>query len=206
MSRGTTGVFFPFPQVATNRNGGVGRTAMNNPYAAQQRAQLQNANPQSAEGWALVETARRLEAAKRAPQDTEGVLTAVRLNWRIWTIIQASLVDPECPLPLEIRENLLNLSRFIDRRSAELIATPSDIHKIDVLINIDRQIGAGLLGSPSEGEADQQAAAPVPANSGPAPVPPPAEGEDTQPAGAPQDDPQAQPGLGRSRSTTSTEA
>jgi len=135
---------------------------MSNPYASQQRSQLANAAPQSAEGWALVETARRLESAKQNPQDLEAILAAVRTNWRIWTIIQSSLVDPDCPLPREIRENLLNLSRFIDRRSAELIASPKDVHKLDVLINIDRQIGAGLLGNPSEDEAaGQPAAAPA---------------------------------------------
>lgn len=128
---------------------------MSNPYASQQRSQLENAAPQAAEGWALVETARRLEAVKRNPQDQNAILSAVRVNWRIWTIIQSSLVDPECPLPREIRENLLNLSRFVDRRSAELIASPADIHKLDVLINIDRQIGAGLLGNPADGEDGQ---------------------------------------------------
>ena len=129
---------------------------MSNPYASQQRSQLEHAAPQAAEGWALVETARRLEATKRNPDDTNAILAAVRVNWRIWTIIQSSLVDPECPLPQEIRENLLNLSRFIDRRSAELIASPQDVHKLDVLINIDRQIGAGLLGNPADGDDAQQ--------------------------------------------------
>ena len=143
---------------------------MSNPYASQQRSQLANAAPQSAEGWALVETARRLEAAKQNPQDLEAILAAVRTNWRIWTIIQSSLVDPDCPLPREIRENLLNLSRFIDRRSAELIASPKDVHKLDVLINIDRQIGAGLLGNPSEDdEAGAPAAAPPVTQTAPAP-------------------------------------
>lgn len=134
---------------------------MSNPYASQQRSQLENAAPQAAEGWALVETARRLESAKRNPDDSNAILAAVRVNWRIWTIIQSSLVDPECPLPQEVRENLLNLSRFIDRRSAELIASPKDVHKLDVLINIDRQIGAGLLGNPADGEDGQQQPAPA---------------------------------------------
>ncbi len=143
---------------------------MSNPYASQQRSQLANAAPQSAEGWALVETARRLEAAKQDPQNLEGILAAVRTNWRIWTIIQSSLVDPDSPLPRQIRENLLNLSRFIDRRSAELIASPKDVHKLDVLINIDRQIGAGLLGNPAEGdEAGEAAATPPAAQAAPAP-------------------------------------
>lgn len=136
---------------------------MSNPYASQQRSQLENAAPQAAEGWALVETARRLESAKRNVDDQNAILSAVRVNWRIWTIIQSSLVDPECPLPREIRENLLNLSRFIDRRSAELIAAPEDVHKLDVLININRQIGAGLLGNPADGdEAQPTQTAPAP--------------------------------------------
>jgi len=139
---------------------------MSNPYASQQRSQLENAAPQAAEGWALVETARRLESAKRNPDDANAILAAVRVNWRIWTIIQSSLVDPECPLPQEVRENLLNLSRFIDRRSAELIASPTDVHKLDVLINIDRQIGAGLLGNPADGDDSQPQPAPADAGNG----------------------------------------
>lgn len=127
---------------------------MNNPYATQQRASLNSAPAEKAEGWALVETARRLEEAKKTPEDRDNTLTAVRLNWRIWTIIQASLVDPDSPLPREIRENLLNLSRFIDKRSAAMIAKPDDIQQLDVLININRQIGAGLLGNPGDERAE----------------------------------------------------
>ncbi|MDJ0685624.1 MAG: flagellar biosynthesis regulator FlaF [Alphaproteobacteria bacterium] len=134
---------------------------MSNPYATQQRSQLNSAPAEKAEGWALIETARRLEAAKQTPSDREGVLTAVRLNWRIWTIIQASLVEPDTPLPREIRENLLNLSRFIDRRSAELIAKPDAPEKLEVLININRQIGAGLMGNPGGTDAADRPAAPA---------------------------------------------
>lgn len=112
----------------------------------------------------MVETARRLENAKQNPDDLDAILVAVRTNWRIWTIIQSSLVDPDCPLPREIRENLINLSRFIDRRSAELIASPQDVHKLDVLINIDRQIGAGLLGNPAEGDEAAAVSTSNPAN------------------------------------------
>lgn len=122
---------------------------MSNPYATQQRAALENAPPQAAEGYALIELARRLDDAARVPEDLEGIRNVVRLNWRVWTIFQSELVDPECQTPREIRENLLSLSNFIDRRSAELIGTP-DAAKLTVLVNINRQIGAGLLGSPSD--------------------------------------------------------
>lgn len=122
---------------------------MSNPYATQQRAALENAPPQAAEGYALIELARRLDDAAKIPEDLEGIRNAVRLNWRVWTIFQSELVDPECQTPREIRENLLSLSNFIDKRSAELIGTP-DAAKLPVLVNINRQIGAGLLGSPSD--------------------------------------------------------
>lgn len=136
---------------------------MTNPYATQQRASLENAPAQHAEGWALIEAARRMDSARVDPDDTETVLTSVRLNWRIWTIIQAALVDPDCPLPKQIRENLINLSNFIDKRSAQMIANPKSVEKMDVLININRQIGAGLLGNSGD-ETDEapQTAAPAP--------------------------------------------
>ncbi|MAO90562.1 MAG: hypothetical protein CMM78_07780 [Rhodospirillaceae bacterium] len=122
---------------------------MSNPYASQQRAALEKAPPQAAEGYALVELARRMDEAARNPDDGAAIRDVVRLNWRVWTIFQAELVDPECQTPREIRENLINLSNFIDKKSAELIGTP-DASKLPVLININRQIGAGLLGSPSD--------------------------------------------------------
>lgn len=122
---------------------------MSNPYASQQRAALENAPPQAAEGYALIELARRLDDVAKVPEDEAAIRDVVRLNWRVWTIFQAELVDPECQTPRPIRENLLNLSNFIDKRSAELIANP-EAAKLPVLININRQIGAGLLGSPSD--------------------------------------------------------
>jgi len=42
---------------------------MSNPYASQQRAALEKAPPQAAEGYALVEIARRMDEAARNPDD-----------------------------------------------------------------------------------------------------------------------------------------
>ena len=99
-------------------------------------------NPAKTEAWALLESARLMEAAKtQGPQE---LLIAIRRNWRLWTIFQASLVDKECTLPGEVRGNLIGLSNFIDRHTAGLIASP-DPAGVDVLVNINRQIGEGLL-------------------------------------------------------------
>jgi len=123
---------------------------MSNPYAASQQTALNTGAPQNVEAYALIELARRMAVAQTEPSDREAVLHVVRTNWKLWTIIQASLVDPDCTVPTAIRENLLSLSNFVDRRSAELLSKP-DAAALTTLININRQIGAGLLGNPGEG-------------------------------------------------------
>lgn len=99
-------------------------------------------NPARTEAWALLEAARRLHQTKDGSVDD--FRAALRKNWRLWTIFQASLLDPECQVPTEIRRNLLGLANFIDRQTAELLATP-DSAKVDALIHINRQISEGLL-------------------------------------------------------------
>ncbi len=131
---------------------------MTNPYIKQQRATLNASNAAHSEGWALVELARRLdEAAKLEPFEREKVVEIVRLNWRIWTIFQSELSSPECTVPPAIRSNLLNLAGFVDKRSVDIISRPT-AEKLTALININRQIGAGLMESAKVTSQEQQAA------------------------------------------------
>jgi flagellar biosynthesis activator protein FlaF len=102
----------------------------------------QAGNPAKTEAWALLESARLLEGAKSL--GSAEFLGALRRNWLLWTIFQANLVDAECTLPAEVRGNLLGLANFIDRHTAALLIKP-DPNQIDVLVNINRQIGEGLL-------------------------------------------------------------
>lgn len=102
----------------------------------------QAGNPARTEAWALLESARELSHTRTGPADR--FLAALRRNWRLWTIFQASLLEPDCPVPPEIRGNLLGLANFIDKRTAELLAKP-DPARVDPLININVQIGEGLL-------------------------------------------------------------
>ncbi len=68
---------------------------------------------------------------------------AVRLNWRLWTIFQADLLAPSCQVPVEIRQNILSLANFIDKHSIDFMGEPIP-DRIDVLININREIAGGL--------------------------------------------------------------
>lgn len=82
-------------------------------------------------------------------QGATQIENAVRHNLRIWTLFQAELLNPEHEMPTELRQNLLNLTAFIDKRSLELIADPQP-EKLDILIAINRNIAAGLRGDPGD--------------------------------------------------------
>jgi flagellar protein FlaF len=99
-----------------------------------------------------------MAAAKHQGRDV--LLAAVRKNWRLWTIFQASLIDADCKLPNPARGNLLGLSNFIDRHIAQTLADPDPKH-LDVLIHINIQIGEGLLQGLRASTANAQPAAPV---------------------------------------------
>lgn len=123
-------------------------------------------NPARTEAWALLEAARLMEGAKGKPAE---LLDALRRNWRLWTIFQADLVGADCRLPKEVRSNLIGLSNFIDRQTAKLLGD-LDPAGIDVLVNINRQIGEGLL------EGQRAAAAKAAAEKSPAQSQGPAQG------------------------------
>jgi len=72
---------------------------------------------------------------------------ALKLNQRLWTFFQAELSSDDNPLPSELKVNLLQLVEFIDRRTFEVMSLPAP-EKLTVLININRNIAAGLSSSP----------------------------------------------------------
>jgi flagellar biosynthesis activator protein FlaF len=74
---------------------------------------------------------------------------ALKYNQRIWSLFQTELSKKENPLPLQIKRNILSLSRFIDQRIFDTMAFP-DPNKLDIIIKINNNIAAGLRGSASD--------------------------------------------------------
>ena len=72
---------------------------------------------------------------------------ALRFNQLIWSIFQGELSKPDNPLPKKMREDLLSLSVFIDKRIFDVMAYPES-DKVTILININLNLAAGLKGSP----------------------------------------------------------
>lgn len=72
---------------------------------------------------------------------------ALKYNQMIWSIFQAELTKEDNPLPKKLKEDILSLSLFIDRRIFEVMSYPEP-EKLNAVININLNIAAGLKGSP----------------------------------------------------------
>ena len=115
-----------------------------NQSQAYRSSQRLGSSARDTEAQALLEAARRLDAAAGESDDRDAYRAALRLNWRLWTIIQADVSAEGSPLPDEIRQNILSLSVFIDRHTVKALAEP-DPARLKVLIDINRNIAAGLM-------------------------------------------------------------
>lgn len=117
---------------------------------------IEAGNPRRTEAWALLQAAVRLKKAMDSG-DVETVRSAARLNWRLWTILQADLLEPTCPVPTEIRGNMLSLAAFVDKQTVRFLAE-GDTSLLDSLIAINREISRGLSAADEPPAADQAAA------------------------------------------------
>jgi flagellar protein FlaF len=70
---------------------------------------------------------------------------ALKFNQLIWSIFQSELAKADNPLPKKLRENILSLAVFVDRRILDIMAYPSP-QKLIAIININLNIAAGLQG------------------------------------------------------------
>jgi len=114
---------------------------------AYQSSQKLGANPRQTEARALLEAARRLSEVPVDGESLDEYRASLRLNWRLWTIIQSDIASEENPLPSEIKANIMSLSIFIDKHTVGALAEP-DTRKLGVLIDINRNIASGLMTTP----------------------------------------------------------
>lgn len=79
--------------------------------------------------------------------DRKELAEALLYNRKIWTVYATSAAELDHPLPREIKQNIANLAIFIFNRTLEIQVKP-EARLLDALININRQIAAGLLQKP----------------------------------------------------------
>ena len=111
-------------------------------------------DPRSTESWALSEASRRLVVGAKAEVGGKAPRDALILNQRLWTIFQTSMTEPDCPLPREIRDNVLALSIMMDRQILQRLGD-LDGSKLQPLLDINRCVAEGLAMKPQDAAVAQ---------------------------------------------------
>ena len=84
-----------------------------------------------------------------APDRDNKLYEAVKFNQKVWSFFQAELSSPDNPLPKNLRQDILNLSIFIDKQLFEALAFPEP-DKLTIIIDINFNLAAGLRTKPPE--------------------------------------------------------
>jgi flagellar protein FlaF len=97
----------------------------------------------------LLRAASQLQAVAKNwdGRTSDDLHNALRYNRRLWVILVSAVTSSDNPLPVQVRQNVANLGLFVFNETVELTAQP-DLVKLESLIDINRQIAAGLLGQP----------------------------------------------------------
>ncbi len=169
-SNGTSpGEFTDFSETVTSSINGERRMAENNPTDAYKQSGNYSRIPAPGiptytEAWALIEAARRMASSSDYADlanitDRNKVRDSIRLNWRLWTIFQAemSVDETSTEIPNQIRTNMLTLCKFVDEHTMDTLKNP-DPEQIKTLIEINRNIAAGLLESLKQLDPESEAA------------------------------------------------
>lgn len=86
--------------------------------------------------------ATRMKNGEQLPLDEiEDVLT---FNQKLWTLFVSDATTDESPLPQDIKNNIASLALFIFKRSQDLLTNTAP-ERMQVLVDINRNIAAGLM-------------------------------------------------------------
>lgn len=124
------------------------------------------------EGKILMKAALKLEdLADRLKQGEKIPLTEIgetlEYNQKLWTVFVAETMNAEHPLPLEVKNNIASLGLFVFKRTKDILIDTQP-EKIKALIDINRNIAAGLMKQAATSTPEKNAGAPAPQNQKPA--------------------------------------
>ena len=106
----------------------------------------QTSSPRDLEANLLLRAAARLQAVSDGwDAGREPLEEALLYNRKLWSIFLTSVTRPDNPLPEQVRQNVANLGVFVMNQTMSLITEPKR-EKLGTLININRELAAGLMG------------------------------------------------------------
>lgn len=117
---------------------------------AYQTVAKQTVSPSDREADLLSQSALRLQKIRDNWDTNYGDLpAAIRFTNSLWSILLAGVVEPDSQLPHDIRQNVANLGIFVLSQLAEIKHEPMP-KKLDAIININRELAAGLRQMPAK--------------------------------------------------------
>lgn len=70
---------------------------------------------------------------------------ALTFNRKLWVVLSTSATSAANPLPVSIKQSIGSLGVFVFKHTISVLANPAP-ERLDILININRDIAAGLRG------------------------------------------------------------
>lgn len=123
----------------------------NNPYsnaagAYGNNVQRNTPDQRELEAHILLKSARFLEELQKDWDNVNGEVLeeTLKYNRQIWMLFYDNAIeDLDEKRTNDLRSNIVNLANFVFKRSIDILSKPEK-QKLDVLININREIAAGL--------------------------------------------------------------
>ena len=110
-------------------------------------------SPRELEAALLMKAAIRLQAIRDdwagRTADLEDALT---YNRRLWTVLVTSATEASNPLPQPVKQNIANLGLFVFNHTITILENPA-AERLGTLVNINREIAAGLRTTPQASAA-----------------------------------------------------
>ena len=114
---------------------------------AYQQTAKRTGNPRDLEANLLSKSALNLQRIRENWDLADAELgQALKFNRKLWNVFLNSVTSEDSHLPIAIRENIANLGLFVLNHTIKLEARPEP-GRLDVLININREVAAGLRGA-----------------------------------------------------------
>jgi flagellar protein FlaF len=109
----------------------------------------QTSNPRELEASLLLQAAARLQSVHDQWDHDAAAQTklndALLYNRKLWSVFLAEMTDVNHPMPRDLRQNVANIGIFVMSHTVSMMQDPRP-EQLDSLININREIAAGLLG------------------------------------------------------------
>ena len=122
----------------------------NSAALAYQQVGKQTVSPRVLEANLLSRSAAQLQRVRDDWENSRrDLFEALRFNRKLWNTFMTSVTGEESKLPRDLRENIANLGIFVMKQTLSTQSSPEP-RKLDSLININRELAAGLRATSPE--------------------------------------------------------